>query len=154
MAEKQLIDEFLSQKRFAIVGVSRDSGDFSRRLFRDLLGFGYEPAPVHPEAAEIDGVRCAARIQDLVPIPKTALLLTPPRVTEQVVRDCRAAGVEIVWMYRATGHGAVSQRAIDYCEAHGIHVIPGYCPYMFLPQAGWFHKLHGFLVKLTGAYPR
>ncbi len=154
MDERDLINEFLAHKRLAVVGVSRAPRDFSRRLFRDLRNFGYEPIPVNPEAAEIDGVACAARIQQLDPPPSIALLLTRPEVTEQIVRDCREAGVSIVWMYKASGRGAVSQQAIDYCEAYGIRVIPGYCPYMFLQQAGWVHKLHGFFVTLISGRPR
>jgi len=31
--------------------------------------------------------------------------------------------------------------------------VAGYCPYMFLPQTPFFHRFHGFLMKVTGAYP-
>jgi len=154
MTEKPLIDEFLAEKRIAVVGVSRDPGDFSRRLFRDLRKFGYEALPVRPDAAEIDGVACVGRLQDLDPAPKAALLLTRPEVTDRVVMDCREAGVGLVWMYRAAGQGAVSREAVDYCDAHGIRVIAGYCPYMFLRQAGWIHKLHGWLIRLVSGRPR
>jgi hypothetical protein len=29
--------------------------------------------------------------------------------------------------------------------------LPGECPFMFLL---WFHRLHGFVRKITGAYPK
>ena len=56
-------------------------------------------------------------------------------------------------MYRAgTDGGAVSSKAVEFCRAHGMHVVPGECPYMFLPKAG-FHRIHGFIRKITGRYP-
>jgi hypothetical protein len=54
-------------------------------------------------------------------------------------------------MHRGTGHGAVSEEAVAFCRAHGIVVIAGECPYMFLPRAGFAHRLHGFLRRLRAA---
>jgi hypothetical protein len=80
--------------------------------------------------------------------------MTAPDVTETAVRDCAEAGIKRVWMYRAAGQGAVSARAVDFCREHAIQVVEGECPYMFLPHSGLPHRLHGFLRKLTGSYPR
>ncbi len=154
MASKEMINDFLAQKRLAVVGVSRTEKHFSRALFRDLRKFGYDVVPVHNEAGEIDGMSCARQVQDIAPPVDGALIMTPPEVTEKVVEDCAEAGVTRVWMYQAAGRGAVSQKAVDYCAEHGMSVVPGECPYMFLQQAGWFHKFHGFLVKLAGKYPQ
>jgi predicted CoA-binding protein len=152
VSTNQLIHEFLEGKSFAMVGVSRNPKDFSRMLFRTLVERGHDVSPVNPAAKEIEGRPCYARIQD-VPDVKAALLMTPPNLTEAVVEDCADAGVEVVWMYRAIGSGAVSQTALDFCESHGIKVIAGHCPFMFLPNPGFPHNFHGFLLKLTGHYP-
>ena len=56
-------------------------------------------------------------------------------------------------MYRATGKGAVDPYAVEFCEKNGIEVVVGECPFMFLPQTGFVHRLHGFCKKLTGRYP-
>jgi predicted CoA-binding protein len=81
-------------------------------------------------------------------------MMTAPAVTETVVHDCAEAGVNIVWMYRAAGKGAVSDQAIQFCRERGIQVIPGECPFMFLPETAAFHRFHGFVRKITGRYPR
>lgn len=151
--ERKVIDDFLGQKRLAMVGVSRNEKDFSRVLFRDLRKFGYDMVPVHPEAAEIDGLRCAPSVRQIDPPVAGALVMTKPEITETVVKDCAEAGVRRVWMYRAAGQGAVSPRAVEFCRTRGISVVPGYCPYMFLPQVPWFHRLHAFFARLTGGYP-
>jgi uncharacterized protein len=154
VTELKDIREFLSRKRLAVIGVSRDPKDFTRMLFRELRGRGYELVPVNPNASEVEGVPCFARLADVQPPAEAALLLTASSVTDQVASDCAEAGVGLVWMYRAMGAGAVSESAVRFCESKGIRVIAGECPFMFLPGTGWFHRLHGFCRKLAGRYPR
>ena len=55
MTERQLIDDFLAQKRIAVVGVSRNPRDFTRTMFNEFIRRGYDAVPVNPNAAEIDG---------------------------------------------------------------------------------------------------
>jgi hypothetical protein len=56
-------------------------------------------------------------------------------------------------MYSAGGQGAVSLKAVEFCRERGIQVVPEECPYVFLPKAG-FHRIYGFIRKITGSYPR
>jgi len=146
-------NDFLGQRRIALVGVSRDPRDLSRSLFRELRGRGYELVPVHPLLESVDGVPCAQRLQDIRPPVDGALLMTPPAATDRVVRDCKEAGVTRVWMHRGTGRGAVSPTAVAYCHEHGIAVVEGACPFMFLPRAGFVHRTHGFFARLFGRHP-
>jgi predicted CoA-binding protein len=148
-----IIDDFLAQKRLAVVGAPRNPREFSSGLIRELRRRDYDVVPVNPHASEVDGQKCFQRVQDITPPVDAALLLTPAAVTEQVVRDCAEAGITRVWMFRAVGTGAVSQSAVGYCNENGMRVVAGACPYMFLPGAGFGHRLHGFLLKLVGRYP-
>ena len=147
------IQDFLAQKRIAVVGVSHNPKDFSRGLLRALLERGYDAVAVNPELNVADGVRCFPRLGDIQPRVDGALLMTSPAVTDQVVRECAELGIPRVWMHRASGKGAVSSQAVDFCKEHGIAVVAGECPYMFFPHEQWFHRFHGFVRKITGAYP-
>ena len=120
------IRALLATKRLAIAGVSREPADFSRRLFGEFLRRGYD----------------------------AVLLMTSPRATGQVVRDSAEAGVKQVWMYRASGTGAVSEEAVDYSKSRGIDVIAGECPMMFFGDTGFVHRIHGLIRKISGRYPR
>ncbi len=153
MSSLSQIQDFLGQKRFAIVGVSRQPKDFSRSLLREFRARGYDAVPVNPDLTEIDGLACFAHVRDVQPAVDGVLLMTSPVVTDQVVQECAEVGVKRVWMYRAGGKGAVSEAAVRYCEGKGISVIPGECPLMFLAGGSWFHRAHGFIRKITGAYP-
>lgn len=150
----ETIEDFLAQKRIAVVGISRDPSSFSVKLCEELCRRGYDIVPVNPKIAEALGQRCFARVQDIQPPVDTALLMTPADVTDSVVGDCAEAGVRRVWLYRAGGQGAVSLKAIKFCRERGIQVVPGECPLMFLPQTGTIHRIHGVIRKITGRYPR
>lgn len=145
------IAEFLAQRRLAMAGVSQQPKDFSRLLFRELRNRGYEVVAVNPAAREIEGNPCYPRVQEIQPPVENVLLMTKPAVTEALVRDCAAAGVKRIWMFRGGGKGAVSDEAIQFCEAQGISVIPGECPYMYLPRTGFIHRLHRWLRKVGQA---
>jgi uncharacterized protein len=143
------IEDFLRQKRVALVGVSRNEKDFTRVLFREFVRRGYDAIPVNPASEAIDGRTCYHRVQDIVPAVDGVLILTAAKATDSVVMDCAAAGVPRVWMYRAVGSGAVSRQAAGFCKSKGIRVIEGFCPYMYWKDAAFFHRLHGFFVRLA-----
>jgi predicted CoA-binding protein len=153
MASKQAIDSFLSCRRIAIVGVSRDPKDFSRSVFRAFVDRGYDAVPVNPAGVEVDGRRSASRVGEVTPPVEAALLLTPSSATDRVVRECAEAGVKRVWMHRGGGVGAVSPEAVAFCRDRGIEVVDGECPFMFLPDTGWFHGVHRFFKRLGGRLP-
>ena len=153
MASLDRIQDFLAQKRFAFVGVSRQPKDFSRALFREFRERGYDPIPVHLATTEIDGVPCFRTLQAIDPPVDSVLLMTPPAITELLLQDCAEAGIKRVWMYRAGGAGAVSAQAVKYCEDRGIAVIPGECPFMFFGGGVSVHWFHAVFLKITGKYP-
>ena len=149
----ETIEDFLAEKRIAMVGISRDPANFSVKLFEELCRRGYDVVPVNPNTAEVGGRRCFARLQDVQPPVEGVLMMTSPAVTETVVRDCAEVGIRKVWMYRAGGKGAVSRKAVAFCEERGMQVVPGECPFMFLPGAAGVHRFHGLIRKITGLYP-
>ena len=103
MASKNAIDSFLACRRLAIVGVSRDPKDFSRSLFQAFVERGYDVVPVNANGGDIDGRPAVLRIADVEPPIEAALLMIPKQASAAVVRECAAAGVERVWLYRAGG---------------------------------------------------
>ena len=153
MASKQAIDSFLSCRRIAVLGVSRDPRDFSRSLFRAFVERGYDAVPVNPNGGEAEGRPCARGLAEVTPPVQGALLLTPPSATTQAVRDCAEAGVRRVWMHRGGGAGAVSPEAVALCRERGIEVVDGECPFMFLSEPGFIHGVHRFFRRLGGRLP-
>jgi uncharacterized protein len=149
----ETIEDFLAQRRIAIAGVSRNPKSFSAKLFEEFIRRGYDVVPVNPNLSEVQGRRGYARIQDVEPAVDGVLIMTSPAATNTLVRDCAEAGVRRVWMYSAGVAGAVSEEAVHFCEEQGIQVVRGKCPFMFLPNAGGIHRLHEFVLKITGHFP-
>jgi uncharacterized protein len=153
MASKQAIDSFLSCRRIAVLGVSRDPKDFSRAVFRAFVERGYDAVPVNPNGGEAEGRSFARRLAEASPGVEGAFLITPPAATLQAVRDCADAGVRRVWMHRGAGRGAVDPEAVALCREKGIEVVDGECPFMFLPDTSWFHGVHRIFRRLGGRLP-
>lgn len=147
------VQDFLAQRRIALVGLSRNSKDFSHVVFREMCNRGYDMIPVNPAVAELESRRCFARVQEITPSVDGVLLMTAPQETERVVRDCLEAGVHRVWMHRGGGQGAVSKQAAQFCRQNGISLVEGYCPLMFLAGTPFLHWVHGFFTKVLGGYP-
>ena len=114
----QAARSFLAHRRLALVGVSRDSRDFSRVVFAELARRGYDVVPVNPIGGEgRGGMPFVRRVQDIDPPLEAALLMTPPAVTTEVVKDCVEAGIHHVWMHQGVGRGAASPAALALCRA-------------------------------------
>jgi predicted CoA-binding protein len=151
---RQAIDNFLAAKRIAVIGASRDKTSYGWALFEDLLRHGYDAIPVNPNAETIGERQAFARVGDIHPAPERALILLPEDKTEQAVLDCAEAGIKDVWLHRHVAGGVSDTRAIYRAEEKGVNLITGFCMFMFLPRAGFIHKLHGGVMKLIGIYPR
>ncbi len=143
----QAAERFLQLRRIAVVGVSRQEGDFSRRVFQAFLDAGYDAVPVNPGAPEIAGRRAFACVSEISPPVEGAFLLVPPAAADQVTGDALAAGVRQLWFQRGGGEGAASPAALARCAAAGITPVTDLCAFMMLPGAGWFHRLHASFRK-------
>jgi acyl-CoA synthetase (NDP forming) len=149
--QRELINEFLSSPRIAVVGVSRDPRDFTRQLWNAFRPLG--AVPVHPAQHVVDGVRCAPSVAAINPRPTAALILVGRAQALDVLEECRAAGVGLVWIYGVTGPKSVPGEILRWCAAHDVRAVAGYCPFMFLPAASWPHRFHGTVAKFLGQYP-
>ena len=150
------VDEFLSQKRIAVAGVSRDNGHHPtgnliyRRLKKD-----HEVFPVNPHMLEFDGDRCYPDLRSIPGGVDGVVIVTRPEAADRIVEDCTAAGVRRVWMHQSIGTKAssVSPRAVDYCRQHDISVIAGACPMMYVDGADFGHTCMKWILGLTGGLP-
>jgi uncharacterized protein len=151
------VHDFLAQRRIAVAGVSRDNAHHpvGNLIYERLKKTGHEVIPVNPHMQTFGSERC---YPDLTSIPggvDGVVIVTKPETTEQIVRDCRVAGVPRVWMHQSIGKGtSVSRAAVEYCREHQISVIAGACPMMYGDGADAGHTCMRWMLKLTGHLPR
>jgi len=136
-----------------MIGVSREPKHFSRSLYNEFLKNGYDVVPVNVNAESIAGKQSFAHIGDITPPVSSALIVTPDEQREQATFQCQAAGVKMLWFYGISGMKDTNDSVLEFCDENNIDVIPGYCPFMFLPETAFFHRFHGFLFKMVGKYP-
>jgi len=148
------VENFLDLKMVAIVGMSRDPKELSRLLVKPLTENGMEIIPVHPEANEIDGMKCFKSVCDISPTPDGALVIVNKDKFKVVVDDCIEAGIKNVWLYGVTGPKSINEDLQRYCLENGINLIAGFCPFMFMDNVETGHKIHSFIWKMIGFYPK
>jgi uncharacterized protein len=152
---KEAASEFLTSKRVAVTGVSRQPTNHgSNIIYKRLRGRGYEVFAVNPNAQEVEGDPC---FHDLRSIPggvDAVVIATRPETAEETMRECADLGIKHVWMHRGPGTGSVSPAAADYGRQRGIAVIDGGCPCMFDPTADLGHKAMRVVFTLSGNVPR
>jgi hypothetical protein len=153
MKTREMIDKFLAARRIAIVGASTDEKHISRMLMRELMNRGYEIVPINPRADQIEGQKAYNNLKDIPVCPNAVLIAVPADKAFDICREAKAVGVDLIWLFRSAATGPKASDAISFCQDNDIDVIPGYCPFMFLPNSGFIHSLHAFFLKLGGKYP-
>ena len=148
MTTRSSVEKFLAQSHLGLVGASRGGKKFGNAVLRELTRKGYRVSVVHPEAAEIDGVRCVPSVTELPEEVGGLVVVVPPEQTEKVVREAAAKGVRRIWMQQ----GAESAAAIELCRESGIDLVHGECILMYAEPAG-IHRFHHWLWKLLGKLP-
>lgn len=151
---KEAVDDFLAQKRIAVVGVSRSSDQAANLVYRGLRDAGHEVFAVNPNADQVEGDPCYPVLKSIPDGVDAVVIATTPEVAEAVVRDCAEQGISRVWMHRSFGKGSVSGAAADFCRQKDITVIAGGCPRMFLPRADIGHRCMRWVLNLTGGLPK
>jgi uncharacterized protein len=152
---KEAASEFLSCKRVAVTGVSREPADHgSNVVYKRLRERGYDVFAVNPNADEVEGDRCYHDLRSIPGGVEAVVVGTRPEIAEQTMRECDELGIRRVWMHRGPGSGSVSQAAADYGRARGMAVIAGGCPCMFDPTADLGHKAMRLVLTLSGNVPR
>ncbi len=149
MNTKQDIQDFLSQKSLAVVGLSRDPKAGSAGMARELRSKGYRLIPVNPNAAEIGGEKCYPSMAAVPEKVGGALFFTPPAATEKAVREAVDAGVRRIWIQQ----GAQSPEAIAFCKEKGLPAVTGQCVLMFAEPVTSIHSFHRWVKKLFGGLP-
>ena len=121
MTEQDKIKEFLAGQRFAVVGASANREKYGNKVLRVYQQNKLEVVPVNPAGGEVEGLTAYT---DLPSIPGSidgVSIITPPKVTEQVVAQAISLGIRNIWMQP----GAESDAAIDLAQQAGANVIAG-----------------------------
>jgi acetate---CoA ligase (ADP-forming) len=119
----------------AVIGASRNASHIGGALFRNLWKTGFSGAlyPIHPEAAEIDGVKAWRTIADVPAAVDLAVIAVPAAQVAKVVDECLAKGVRGLVVISAgfgevSDDGRASERAmLEKVRAAGARLVGPNC---------------------------
>jgi len=120
---QDLIKEFMSQKKFAIVGATDDTKKYGHEIFKNLRSRGYEVYPVNPRLNGLEGTKCYPSLSDIPVKVDVVDFVVPPQVTEQILKECTRLGLDRIWLQP----GSESEAAITYCHESNLKVVYGVC---------------------------
>ncbi|MEA5112627.1 MAG: CoA-binding protein [Geobacteraceae bacterium] len=119
MEAPERIDMFFDATAYGVVGASVDPDKYGNKVLRCYLRNGYRAIPVNPKEKEIEGIPCVATVSELPDDVQAISVITPPRITEDIVEQAIRKGIKHIWMQP----GAESPAAVARCEQSGVNVI-------------------------------
>lgn len=123
MAERQSMEEkiiqFLAAEAFAVAGASSNRDKYGNKVLRCYQQHNRRVIPINPRAETIEGLNCVASVAELPAEVKSLSIITPPKITEQIVDQAILHGIKHIWMQP----GAESPPAVVRCEEAGINII-------------------------------
>ena len=149
MTSKAAVDEFISKKNLAIVGVSRKSSKFGNLIYKELKKKGFNTFGVNPKLEDIDGDRCYKNLRELDGQIEGVVNVVSPKQTLNVVKEANAIGIKNIWMQQ----GSESDEAIEYCKENNINEVHKECILMFAEPVKSIHSLHRWIWKIVGKLP-
>jgi uncharacterized protein len=149
------VRDFLAHQRIAVTGVSAKRELTGNLIYRKLKSAGYQVFPVNPGTPTFDGDPCYPDLSSIPGGVDGVVIANRPEVTNALVRQCVEAGVPRVWMHQSLMKAgtSVSPEAADFCQTHGIAVIAGACPMMYVRGADFGHRCMRWMLGLTGGLP-
>jgi len=153
---KEKVQDFLSQKRIAVAGVSRnpEKGAAASAIYNKFKNSGYQVFAVNPLAETVEGDTCFHNLKSIPEGVDGVVIVTPTQAAEDVVKQCIELGISRVWMHRSFGTGSVSIDAVKLCEEKNITFIAGACPLMYLQPVDFGHKMMKGILRFTGGLPK
>lgn len=141
-----LINDFIGSKRIAVIGMSRSGKKYGNLAVKELVSKGYEIFPVHPEAQEIDGMKCYPDLKSLNGRVDGVWISIPPQKVDAVLEDAAEIGLKNIWLQQGAWSPEV-QKTIDRLN---LPVISKKCILMYAQPVKSIHKFHRTLKSIFG----
>ncbi|MCX8105337.1 MAG: CoA-binding protein [Ignavibacterium album] len=149
MNSKTLIDDFLSKKEVAVIGVSSKGKGFGVAVYNQLKKAGYNVFGVNKNGGLLNENMLYKSLNDLPQKVGAVITVIPPAETEKIIDEMIELSINHIWMQQ----GSESKKAIEKCNVYGIKVISGECILMYAEPVKSIHSFHSWINKIIGKYP-
>jgi predicted CoA-binding protein len=120
------IKDFMSQKRFAVVGATDNTQKYGNMIVKYLKKRGYEVYPVNPRHKNLEGLACYSSLAAIPVKVDVVDFVVPPKETLKVLKQCKELGIGRIWLQP----GSESEKAITYCHENNLKVVHSVCVMM------------------------
>ncbi len=129
------LDAIFAPDSIAVLGASTQKGKVGHDIFANILYGGYQGTlyPVNPKAKSILSVKCYNTITNIPDTVDLAMIILPPRIAFNAVKECIAKGVKGVVIVSAGfkevgGEGLeIEQKIQDLCRDADIRLVGPNC---------------------------
>lgn len=149
-ATKASIDLFLSNRKIAVAGVSRNPKKFGFLVFKQLREKGFEVFPINPGTDNIDGAPCFRSVSALPLNVHSLVIVTPKQQTREVVAEALSKGIDNIWIQQMSD----TPEAIELAGTRPVNLVTRECILMHSDPVTGIHKFHRTIKKLFRLYPR
>lgn len=150
MTSKTLVEDFISQKNIAVIGVSRKKTKFGNAIYKEMKKKDYKVFPVNPNCSDFEGDKCYPNLSSIPENIDGVVINIPPQKAVDVLKDVNGAGIKRVWLQQ----GSQSDEAVKYCEDNNINCVSNECIIMFTKPLGFVHRVHKWIWKVMGKLPK
>ncbi len=126
------IATMLQLKTWAVVGATDNKEKFGFKIFKAMLERGMQVYPINPGITEVMGQKCYQTLKDLPNKPDAVNFVVPPRVGEQIIRDCVELGIQNIWLQP----GADAEQVILLAQQQKLTVVHHACIMLELRKKG------------------
>ena len=149
MTHQEKVQDFLTQKRIAVTGLSRTKDSGAGAVYLKLRKNDYQVFPIHPSAETLHGDECYPTLSAIPDGVDAVFIMNSPDISEKIVDEALGLGIKHIWMHKnGLMPASVSKTAVAKCHDAGINVIDIGCPMMFL-EPDIFHSCMRWMLRAT-----
>ena len=118
------IDELLTLKTWAVVGLSNNSERAAYRVAKLLMEKGHQVIPVHPKAETVHGQKGYAKLSDIPFAVDVVDIFVNSELAGEVVDSAIEIKAKGVWLQL----DVIDEAAVNRAEKSGLITVMNRCP--------------------------
>jgi len=135
------LDKIFKPKSIAVIGASNKEGVPGFRIFRNLIGSGYQGIvyPVNPNHESIQGVQAYKSIEEVPKVVDLAIIVTPAKTIPDILEQCGKKGITGILIisagFKEIGEEgkALEKQLLEIKQKYGMRIVGPNCVGFILP---------------------
>ncbi len=135
------LDKMFKPKSIAVIGATDKVGKTGYRIFRNLIGSGYDGVvyPVNPTKESVQGVAAYKSVDEIPKAVDLAIIVTPANIVCDVVEQCGKKGTKGILIisagFKEIGEEGkkLEQKLLDLKEQYKLRIVGPNCVGYSLP---------------------